>query len=605
MVMKKYIVLLVLAMLCFAGYAQVTVKLQAPAQCEVGQRIRISYVVNTQEVEDIQVGEFPGFDLLYGPSTSTQSSYSIVNGKSTSSSSMTFSYTLLASKEGHYKVPAASVKSGGRIYKSAGASIEILPSSGGGGGAHAQSGGAPRASEPRRQGGQQGLGKDDLFIAVTANKKKVFEQEAVVVTYKLYTLVNIRQLSGEMPELDDCHVQELDTKAQMSLKYERHNGRNYGTAVWRQYVLFPQKTGKISIPSVSFDAEVELTNPSADPFDIFFGGGALTQMVKKTIAAPALEIEVAALPTPRPAAFTGAVGHFTMTGTLSPDQVNANDAATLRLVVSGQGNMKLMKAPKVSFPKDFEIYDPKEDNKTVMSASGSKGNVVFDYVVVPRHGGRYSVPPVEFVYFDPDDASYKTLRTDSFHIAVARGKESHSVQTHSQEDLKVLSSDIHYIKGGGPKLKSQSVTFFMTQTFWGAYTACLLAFVTLLAIFFRKAKENANIAGMRRKRAGKAAAKRLKVAAKLLKAHDAGAFYDETLRALIGYAGDKLSLPTAELSKERISEEMLSRGVDEALVARYIRVMDDCEFARFAPGNPEETMDKLFAEATDVINEME
>ncbi|MBR6819784.1 MAG: BatD family protein, partial [Bacteroidaceae bacterium] len=288
-----------------------------------------------------------------------------------------------------------------------------------------------------------------------------------------------------------------------------------------------------------------------------------------------------------------------------PDQVNANDAATLRLVVSGQGNMKLMKAPKVSFPKDFEIYDPKEDNKTVMSASGSKGNVVFDYVVVPRHGGRYSVPPVEFVYFDPDDASYKTLRTDSFHIAVARGKESHSVQTHSQEDLKVLSSDIHYIKGGGPKLKSQSVTFFMTQTFWGAYTACLLAFVMLLAIFFRKAKENANIAGMRRKRAGKAAAKRLKVAAKLLKAHDAGAFYDETLRALIGYAGDKLSLPTAELSKERISEEMLSRGVDEALVKRYIRVMDDCEFARFAPGNPEETMDKLFAEATDVINEME
>ena len=165
---------------------------------------------------------------------------------------MTFSYTLLASKEGHYKVPAASVKSGGRIYKSAGASIEILPSSGGGGGAHAQSGGASRESEPRRQGGQQGVGKDDLFIAVTANKKKVYEQEAVVVTYKLYTLVNIRQLSGEMPELDDCHVQELDTKAQMSLKYERHNGRNYGTAVWRQYVLFPQKTGKISIPSVSF-----------------------------------------------------------------------------------------------------------------------------------------------------------------------------------------------------------------------------------------------------------------------------------------------------------------------------------------------------------------
>ena len=174
-----------------------------------------------------------------------------------------------------------------------------------------------------------------------------------------------------------------------------------------------------------------------------------------------------------------------------------------------------------------------------------------------------------------------------------------------KEDLKVLSSDIHYIKTGEAKVKSQSVNFFMTEKYGIAYGVSLVAFLGILGIFYRKAKENANIAGMRRKRAGKAASKRLKVAAKLLKAHDAGAFYDETLRALIGYAGDKLSLPTEELSKERISEEMLSKGVDAALVERYIRVMNDCEFARFAPGNPEETMDKIFSEATDVINEME
>lgn len=605
--MKRYILSLVCLTLSLAGMSQVTVKIQVQPQCEVGQRVRVSYVVNTADVDDIQVGDFPGFDLLYGPSTSTQSSYSIVNGRSTSSSSMTFSYTLLAKEEGKFQVPAATVKSGGKTYKSAGANIEVLPSSGNTGGNHSQGGssGGGRPSASQRQGGQGGVGKDDLFISVTANKKKVYEQEAVVVTYKLYTLVNIRQLAGEMPELDNCHVQELDSKAQMSLKYERYNGRNYGTAVWRQYVLFPQKTGKISIPSVNFDAEVEITNASADPFDIFFGGGALTQMVKKTIVAPAVEIDVQALPTPRPEHFTGAVGHFTMSGTLTPEQLNANDAATLRLVVSGQGNMKLMKAPVVSFPKDFEVYDPKENNKTVMTASGAKGNVLFDYVVVPRHGGRYSIPPVEFTYFDPDKEAYQTVRTDSFHIAVAKGKETHSTVVQHKEDLKVLSSDIHYIKTGDVKVKSQSVSFFMTEKYGIAYGVSLVAFLGILGIFYRKAKENANIAGMRRKRAGKAASKRLKMAAKLLKAHDAGAFYDETLRALIGYAGDKLSLPIAELSKERISEEMLSRGVSEELVERYIRVMNDCEFARFAPGNPEETMDKIFAEATEVINEME
>ena len=608
--MKRCIISFACLVMSLVVVAQVTVKIQVQAQCEVGQRIRVSYVVNTQNVDDIEVGDFPGFELLYGPSTSTQSNYSIVNGHSTSSSSTTFSYTLLASKEGRYKVPAATVKSGGKTYKSSVADIEILPSSGGTGNSAAQggggSGGSGRPGMSQRSARQQnGVGKDDLFIAVTANKKKVFEQEAVVVTYKLYTLVNIRQLSGEMPELDNCHVQELDSKAQMSLKYERYNGRNYGTAVWRQYVLFPQKTGKISIPSVSFDAEVELTNASVDPFDIFFGGGSLTQMVKKTITAPAVEIEVQPLPTPRPEYFTGAVGNFTLSGTLTPEQLNANDAATLRLVVSGHGNMKLMQSPEVSFPKDFEVYDPKENNKTVMTTSGAKGNVIFDYVVVPRYGGRYSIPPVTFVYFDPDKGAYCTLHTDSFHIAVAKGKENHSASVPQKEDLKVLSNDIHYIKTGAVNVKDKSVTFFMTDTYAMTYGLCTLVFAGVLAIFYRKAKENANVAGRRRKRAGKAAAKRLKVAYSLLKKHEAGAFYDEVLRALIGYAADKLSLPTTDLSKDRISEEMQSRGIDNALVDRYIRVMNDCEFARFAPGNPEETMDKIFSEATDVINEME
>lgn len=410
---------------CTIGIFAQTVRLQAPERCEVGSRINVSYVVDTQDVQDIRVGEFPGFELLYGPSTSRQSSFQMVNGKTTQSSSITFTYVLLAQKEGDFKLPVASVDITGKTIRSNSATITVLPSSkGNGGNSGSQGGNSRHGNSNDRHGSAEALGDKDLFITATASKTKVFEQEALVLTYKLYTLVNIRQLVGEMPELDGFHCQELNNKAQLSLKYEHYNGRNYGTAIWRQYVLFPQKSGKLTIPSISFDAEVEITNASADPFDLFFGGGSLTQMVRKTIHTPAINLDVTPLPTPRPDNFSGAVGKFTMTGTLSPDQLDANDAATLKLVVSGRGNMKLMKAPALDAPKDFEVYTPKETDKTTNTASGAQGSVTFDYVMVPRHGGAYTIPAVEFVYFNPETAKYVTLHTDSFKLSVQRQRQS-------------------------------------------------------------------------------------------------------------------------------------------------------------------------------------
>ena len=332
-------------------YAQ-TVRLQAPDVCEVGRRINVSYIVDTQDVDDIQVGEFPGFELLYGPSTSSQSSFQMINGKTTHSSTITFTYVLLAEKEGDYTLPAASVKANGKTIRSGTATIQVLPSSNASQGSSSGRGSASQ-STPHSD---DDLSDRDLFITATASKSKIYEQEAVVLTYKLYTLVNIRQLSGDMPELDGFHCQELNSKAQMSLKYERYNGRNYGTAIWRQYVLFPQKSGKMTIPSISFDAEVEVTNHNADPFDVFFGGGSLTQMLPKTLKTPEIEIDVKPLPSPAPSNFSGAVGKFSMTASLTPEQLDANDAASMRIIVSGQGNMKLMKAPVVDAPKDFEVY---------------------------------------------------------------------------------------------------------------------------------------------------------------------------------------------------------------------------------------------------------
>lgn len=581
-------------------YAQ-TVRLQAPDVCEVGRRINVSYIVDTQDVDDIQVGEFPGFELLYGPSTSSQSSFQMVNGKTTHSSTITFTYVLLAEKEGNHTLPAASVKANGKTIRSGTATIQVLPSSNASQGSSSGRGSASQ-STPHSD---DDLSDRDLFITATASKSKIYEQEAVVLTYKLYTLVNIRQLSGDMPELDGFHCQELNSKAQMSLKYERYNGRNYGTAIWRQYVLFPQKSGKMTIPSISFDAEVEVTNHNADPFDIFFGGGSLTQMLRKTLKTPEIEIDVKPLPSPAPSNFSGAVGKFSMTASLTPEQLDANDAASMRIIVSGQGNMKLMKAPVVDAPKDFEVYTPKETDKTSNTAAGAKGNVVFDYVIVPRHGGKYSIPPVEYVYFSPETEKYVTLRTDSFHLAVAKGKPAASgASVREKEDLRVLSSDIHYINTRRADIRESVDGFFGTTSYIMIHVGAASLFLLLLAVFYRQAKANADIARKRGKRAGKEAAKRLKLARKLLRNHEAGPFYEETLRALLGYAGDKLNIPMTHLAKENVREALAARGVDESLIRQYMDVLESCEFARFAPGDPMATMDKIYESATQAINNL-
>jgi hypothetical protein len=605
---RVYSILTVLFIFADIISAQVTLKIQAPTQTEVGKRIRVSYVANTQDVEDIQVGDFPGFNVVYGPSTSSSSSFSIVNGKTTQSSSLTFTYTLLATEEGKFTLPAATVKVGGKAYKSGSSVIEVLPSSGTSQGNSQQSqmgrqqNGSPRQ---RSQVSASDIEGNELYMTVTASKKKIYEQEAVLLTYKLYTLVNIRQIAGEMPQLDGFHVQEVESKTQMSLKYERVNGRNYGTAVWRQYVLFPQKTGKLKVPSITFDSQVEIQNTSMDPFDIFFGGGSLSQIVKKSIVAPAIDIEVLPLPTPKPAIFSGAVGKYTISGQLTPEQVNANDAATLRLTVSGQGNMKLMKAPKVNFPQDFEIYDPKIMDKTTNTSLGAKGNVVFDYIVVPRHGGKFNIAPVEFCYFDPEAQSYKTLKTDSFSIAVAKSKTTGSSNYHEQEDLRVLNNDIRFIKLGNIGNSNSDTLFFGSMSYWMYYVVSTLLFVLLLILFNRHIKKSRDISGMRIQKAGKAASKRLKTASKLMKQHQSEAFFDEVMKALLGYAGDKLNIQKSELNKENVSTSLQSVGVEQNLVDAYMNIISECEFARYAPGDPDQTMDKIFTSASNVINDLD
>ena len=447
----------------------------------------------------------------------------------------------------------------------------------------------------------------EIFIAVTASKKRIYEQEAVLLTYKLYTLVNVNSLEGKMPELDGFHVQEINRQRQPELKMEHYNGKNYGTVLWSQYVVFPQQTGTMTIPEIKYEATIIQQNRSADPFDIFFGGGSMVQEVKKTVMAPAVTLQVDALPTPKPANFSGAVGKYTIKSSLTPQQLKANDATTLRLTISGTGNMKLMKAPTVAWPKDFENYDPKTEDKTHIGATGSSGSMLYDYIAVPRHQGKFELPPVEFCYFDPDAREYKTIATEGYTIDVEKGKGGGTSSTSNltKEEVELLNSDIRYIKTGEPSYLNADSALFGSLRYWLIYGVAALIFAVLCIVFRRKAAQSADIARQRGRGASKVASRRLKQARKLLKENNATAFYEETMKALWGYVGDKLNIAVSDLNKDNVRERLTNRQMSAELIDAFMRTLDDCEFARFAPGDPAATMDKIYASAEDVINKMD
>ncbi|MCQ2223548.1 MAG: BatD family protein [Bacteroidaceae bacterium] len=615
---KVSILAVVMLVLSVPSFAQ-KLTIQAPAQAEVGRRVRVSYTLNSNDFDRIQIdGDFTGFDLLFGPSISTSNSIRIINGQTTQSSSTTFTYTLAPTKAGTFTLPSASLNSGGQKVKSGTAKIEILPASdnsaqssrqGGGQGAYGQSsasaGQGSSRSSMHTPSTDEHIGNKDLYFIVTASKKHVFEQEAILLTYKLYSLVTVEQLAGEIPQLDGFHTQEIEQPQQRSFTMERVGNKNYGTVVWRQYVVFPQKSGKLTIPSVDYEADVVVQDRNIDPFDAFFGGGSLMQRVKKIVKAPAVEIQVDPLPA-KPANFSGAVGKgFTISGKLVPEQIDANDATTLTLTVSGTGNMKLISCPTIEWPKDFEQYDPKTtDTSTKLTTNGTSGKVVYECVAVPHHGGKYEIPPVEFCYFDTDSRQYKTIKTQSFELGVAKGANT-PASVAQQEEIKELTNDIHYIKQGDVEVRQHADDFYGSVMHWLSYLLLVVIFAVVMIIFRRQVAANADTKHLRRRKASKAAAKRLKSASKLLAAGKAEPFYDEVMRALWGYVADKLSLPVTDLTKDNVSEKLLARGVDGQTTENFLSVLGECEFARFAPGDPATNMENLYNRATEVIDQLE
>lgn len=602
--MKKVLLFLITIIVTLNSWADGnrTFTTMAPDVVVNGDQFRLTFTVNTQKVKEFRAPNITDFDVLMGPTRSTQSSTQIINGKVSSSQSVTFTYILMANKEGTFTIPGASILADGESLTSNSVTIKVLPPDKGSSG----NGGQAAAASSAAASGK--ISSSDLFITATASKTNVYEQEAVLLTYKVYTLVDLRSLRGDMPDMKDFHTQEIDLPRQKQFTLEHYHGRNYNTTVWSQYVLFPQRSGKLEVPSITFEGEVAQHIESIDPFDAFFNGTSALSTVRKNIVTPKVVINVKELPDGKPANFSGGVGSFTMSSSISGQNVKTNDAVTIKLVVSGTGNMKLMDVPEVKFPQDFEVYDPKIDNKFNLTREGLSGSKVIEYLAIPRHAGDFTIPPVEFSYFDVKANAYKTLKSEAYKLKVEKGEgnaEQVIADFTNKEDLKILASDIRYIKTGKSDLKKKQDFFFGSMSYWLGYIIPLLIFVVTMLIYRKQVAENANVAKVRTKKANKVAVKRLKYAGKLLAANKRDEFYDELLKALWGYTSDKLSIPVAELSKDNIEEKLASRQVSPELIKEFVDILNDAEFARYAPGDASAAMDKEYQAAMDVISKME
>lgn len=599
--MKRSSIFLICLFIACACFSQV-IRVSAPSRVEAGENFRVSFKVTTQDVDDFRSGlhSTDVVEVIAGPYTSSESSFQMVNGHTSSSSSITYTYTLYAAKSGVYNIPAAHARVGGKQISSSPAKVTVV------GSAQGRGNNSPKMHEddnyqPHMRAAGSAISGRDLFIKVSANKKKVYEQEPILLTYKVYTLVDLTQLEGKMPELTGFHTQEIPLPQQKSFHIERVNGKPYRTVTWSQYVMYPQMTGKMEIPSITFKGIVVQQNRSVDPFEAFFNGGSGYVEVKRNIVAPSIKIDVLPLPQ-KPANFSGGVGKFNISAQLNKNELKAGDPLSLRIVVGGIGNLKLIKQPVVNFPKDWDKYDPKVTDKTKLTSNGLEGNMIYDILAVPRNQGHYTIPPVELTYYDTSLNQYKTIKTQSFEIEVAKGDGSRSsVVDYSKDQPK----DIKDIKKGDAELHSVDNFFFGSVGYLMSLLIPFVAFVALLVIFRKRAIDNADLVKMKGKKANKIATKRLRQANKLMLAGKSNEFYDEVLRALWGYVGDKLNMPAEKLSRENISEKLQSHNVDDNTISKFLSAIDDCEMMRFAPGDPEGNMNKTFESAMTAIMEIE
>jgi len=585
----------------FAMADNVEFVMEGPEVVAIGEQFRLGFTLNDRGT-DLQLPDLSNFDVLMGPSTSQSSSIQIINGKTTQSQSFSYIFVLRAKKEGKFTIRPASIKVGGKTYESNSLNIEVVkgqPQQQQSQGGQQQGGGQQQDDTPTGN-----ISKDNLFVRVAVDKSSVSKGEQILATVKLYINQNV-PLNGfddvKLPSYEGFWTKDIEVPTQINFTREVYNGRIYQVGVLKKTILFPQQVGNIRIDPFEISCLVrQRVRQQQSFFDDFFDN---YRVVKAKVVSDPVTINVKDLPG-QPDGFTGAVGNFSFNGALDKTEGKTNEAMTLKLTVSGNGNLNLINPPKIELPQDFESYEPKTSDKTIASENGMSGSISFEYLFIPRYAGNFTIPAVKFVFFNPNTRQFETKTTEAFNIHVEKGKDdgkSSVVSSYSKEDVKMIGKDIRFIKQNKSVLKQKGSSFYGTFEFYLIYILSIAGFAVFFVLNRKKIKENENIVLVKNKRANKVALKRLKEASAFLKNNQQEQFYEAVIKALWGYLSDKLSIPVADLNREKAAASLLEKGISQEVVSELMKIIDDCEFARYAPAAFSGTMTEIYDGAAKVM----
>lgn len=593
----RFTLLLVAIFSTLTSWAQVSFTVAAPTPVAVGSPFRAEFSIDSEpDRGSFKAPAFEGFEVIAGPSVSTGHSVQWINGKQTSSYNCTYTFVLMPVEEGIFTIAPATISAGGKSYSTEPLKIEVIK----------EQGSSSSSSTGEKPSAEGSIGKDDVFIRLRLSDTDVYKGESIRASLVLYTRIDIANIESlEMPPFNDFWSQELSFDNAPSR--EEYNGRIYQTYKLAEYLLSPQRSGKLTIDPVKMEIIAQVVVQDSRSIDPIFGGRQIYNVPRSLSTAPTT-IDVKEFPAGAPATFNGAVGSFTMKSTLPESSIMVNTAEQIEITISGSGNLKFITKPRLVMPESFEVYDAKVADNVKVSAAGTSGSITYTFPFVARSSGEFTIDPVVFTYFDPATAEYHTLATERFTLSVADdGTSVTSAPTviggGYGGQMKQLDRDIRYIATDA-KLRNSRDMFILSPMYWLVVVVIVALFVVAYLVLRRRIVQNRNVVARRMKRADKVAVQRLRMAQRYMAEHNRHAFYEELLRAMWGYISDKFNIPVSNLTKETIREELYRRNVSAADAEQFCQIISRADEAQYAP-SVEGDMGEVYGDAVDVISKIE
>ena len=548
----------------------------------LNQRLRVEFSVNKQGGDNFTPPRFKNFRVVGGPSQSISQSY--FNGKS--SYKQSYSYVIQPTKKGILVIPAASIEIDGGKIKSAPVKVRVLDP----------------VDIPKNPNDPNYIAQQNIHLVAEISNAKPYVGQGVYVEYRLYISNSINVYDAgiiQAPKYNGFWSQEIKING-LSAKNGTYNGEAYKYFTLQKSLLIPTKSGKLSLDPMKMEVAIGVPTGRGD-----FFGNPITKNIRKEFASAKKIINSKELPLDgKPLNFTGAVGDYSFSVDTDKQVLKANESSQIKVTVKGKGNLKLFELPKIVVPKELEIYAPERKERVRILSSGISGTISDLYTVVPQFKGKYKVPNISFSYFNPIQKKYKTITTEDVIVNVLEGRELVSVAPNSaqKQALKITGKNFRYIQTKTIFTASKQDDFFKSNSF---YFLLLLSFITIpIGIFIAKKNEerNSDFIGNKLRRAERLAKKYLSEAAKQLGKKEA--FYESLERALHNYLKAKLGIETLEISKEKITQILQEKEVSATAINQFMEVLQDCDFARYAPSTTVE-MEQEYEKAKGIIIELD